>query len=905
MCPPRAPKMVQCGSSGCTVCPKLHMESTLEGYTNRKLFGAIRSQAIDCRAKNLIYVISCQKCGQQYVGETSRTLATRMKEHMYNVKKGTAGTYLVDHFKQSNHSIQDMKFTVIEKLDDNATKQLREQKEDFWIRTLVSAFPFGMNDKIHGYGIISKGLNPINHNKHPYFNYRFPTRDKIRGTRKRSKKKIDMNKIIQCMSMLESQDKSIREKYVQLNRLSIKETVQLLHSMLNSSTDFSNIDELLVQAIMATKIKVKKQQPPNSASKIFLPVKFPNKGMDHLKLHTVFKDRRFVQKLGLKEKDIEITVAYQYNLPTGSRIFNHNKMLRKLNIAEMSKALMTPCDCATSPFIYPPIGHIITGDIHITKNSALQEILKLGAKHRIPAKIDWQLVTEATEDALQLLIIKLSKKLKKQTNANLITEAVELARAIIEKRIMVCKQQTTYDSTALTFGRLERMEIQSLHNKFVIAPADKAANNYIFICKKYYLLTMCNELGVSKNSATDCWEANGNAVYSPLHHTENQLISEHELQSSNFGVDVTAENKTLPIIYGIPKLHKNPYKFRFIAGACKSSVKPVSLVLTRILKQLKTWFHRYCNSCNFNGYWSIDSSLEALQKIKWKKCCRNITTADFSTLYTSLPHHLIFEQISKLIYILIKQKYFCIGYSTCFCSDNPPTTTKFFLKEEILEMVKFVLDNTCVKFAGFNFRQVSGIPMGGNASPLLADLTLSMLEFNYMKNASPLLRTSMGLCMRYIDDVLNINGRKFLDICKEIYPGCLPLEETTNSSYNANFLDISIHINNGKIESTLYNKVEAFNFDVIRMPHSSSGISRNIGVNVFYSQLIRIGRICSNSTEFCRKTKLLIETFIEKGYDPELLLHKCRLFVANYKPIILSLQLTSRQLLQLFMDYLF
>ena len=34
------------------------------------------------------------------------------------------------------------------------------------------------------------------------------------------------------------------------------------------------------------------------------------------------------------------------------------------------------------------------------------------------------------------------------------------------------------------------------------------------------------------------------------------------------------------------------------------------------------------------------------------------------------------------------------------------------------------------------FKQIKGIPMGGNASPLIADLFLANLEFKYMDKLS-------------------------------------------------------------------------------------------------------------------------------------------------------------------------
>ena len=50
----------------------------------------------------------------------------------------------------------------------------------------------------------------------------------------------------------------------------------------------------------------------------------------------------------------------------------------------------------------------------------------------------------------------------------------------------------------------------------------------------------------------------------------------------------------LPYLYWIPKLHKNPYKHRYIAGSSKCSTNPLSMLLTNILTAVKEKLQTYC-----------------------------------------------------------------------------------------------------------------------------------------------------------------------------------------------------------------------------------------------------------------------------------------------------------------------
>ena len=110
----------------------------------------------------------------------------------------------------------------------------------------------------------------------------------------------------------------------------------------------------------------------------------------------------------------------------------------------------------------------------------------------------------------------------------------------------------------------------------------------------------------------------------------------------------------LPTMYWLPKLHKRPYKARFIANSSSCTTTELSKLLTSCLTAIKSHVIRYCETVyetsNKNWFWSIKNSGELLNKLK----CRgfratSLSTYDFSTLYTTLPHNLIKEKLLDLI----------------------------------------------------------------------------------------------------------------------------------------------------------------------------------------------------------------------------------------------------------------
>ena len=86
----------------------------------------------------------------------------------------------------------------------------------------------------------------------------------------------------------------------------------------------------------------------------------------------------------------------------------------------------------------------------------------------------------------------------------------------------------------------------------------------------------------------------------------------------------------------------------------KITTTELSKLLTSCLTAIKSHVIRYCETVyetsNKNWFWSIKSCGEVLSKLK----CRgfratSLSTYDFSTLYTTLPHYLIKEKLLDLI----------------------------------------------------------------------------------------------------------------------------------------------------------------------------------------------------------------------------------------------------------------
>ena len=77
---------------------------------------------IDCNFKNVIYMLQCNHCHKQYIGETKRSIRDRFNEHRRPVDKQTNSskpTTLSEHFLYKNHNATDMQLIPLELLQSN------------------------------------------------------------------------------------------------------------------------------------------------------------------------------------------------------------------------------------------------------------------------------------------------------------------------------------------------------------------------------------------------------------------------------------------------------------------------------------------------------------------------------------------------------------------------------------------------------------------------------------------------------------------------------------------------------------------------------------------------------------------------------------------------------------------
>ena len=173
-----------------------------------------------------------------------------------------------------------------------------------------------------------------------------------------------------------------------------------------------------------------------------------------------------------------------------------------------------------------------------------------------------------------------------------------------------------------------------------------------------------------------------------------------------------------------------------------------------------------------------------------------MSTYDFSTLYTTLPHNLIKEKLLDLIERTFYKEAF-------FTSADHYRGYHLWSCQNVCDALSFLLDNIYIRFGTKLYRQIVGIPMGTNCAPPLADLFLFCYERDFMKNLSSDNQAddikAFNLTSRYLDDLLKIDNPYFEGMVNQIYPPELQFNKANTSDTEPPFLDLHLSISNGTV----------------------------------------------------------------------------------------------------------
>ena len=376
--------------------------------------------------------------------------------------------------------------------------------------------------------------------------------------------------------------------------------------------------------------------------------------------------------------------------------------------------------------------------------------------------------------------------------------------------------------------------VKQLQDHLVIVPVDKAGHNIAFVCKRWYAKKLQVEL------------TNERGAYQNADETVEEVLERHKAMDKKHGFQHV---EAFPYLYGILKAHKEPVQLRFIAGCSKRGAKilqknkeedaqsqsketegqfirrmtrekyakPRSTlteaakegvkILRAIMDTLREREEQFYKQTGVRKWWTVESIEEVALSIKdaeHKLIGRKMRTADFTTMYTKLPHQRLLATVQTAWNRAVE-----------FIAEGTDAT-KWGLRQDVegnygfgaleeceadsltcetyMELMKFLITENHIWNGGELRKQVVGIPMGSPVSPHLANLFRYVVEAQFVEELLANGQRDQALqcehTFGYIDDLCTFGG----PLPTEEHHG-IPMTVDDEPKESVNFLGMKITAN--------------------------------------------------------------------------------------------------------------
>ena len=205
---------------------------------------------------------------------------------------------------------------------------------------------------------------------------------------------------------------------------------------------------------------------------------------------------------------------------------------------------------------------------------------------------------------------------------------------------------------------------------------------------------------------------------------------------------VEPKTARIPVLYGLPKLHKPGMPVRPILSMKGCAVHKQAAWVVQVLAPLR----RIVCERNIEDSFAFR---HAIENIDISEHC--MASLDVQSLFTSIP----LEKCLQFIYETLGDTGLNCGLE----------------RDDLIALVRLCVQNVQFRFDGMFYRQVDGVAMGSPLGPVLADIFMGYIE---IQTAFAIKSNSIFYC-RYVDDifVLASEEQQVLDLANamnEVHP---------------------------------------------------------------------------------------------------------------------------------------
>ena len=578
--------------------------------------------------------------------------------------------------------------------------------------------------------------------------------------------------------------------------------------------------------------------------------------------------------------------------PIGSWLLNYSALedeeleeakkeeLEKWDRAEGDKdakdqAPQTQCPCFS--MVHNPSaedvwkGHICTSNVRKFKSPLIRALLHKGHAYK---------VEQSEESLLRELVLGLDGYIAfKCRHKGDSMDYLRWKEAILWR---VQEKLRNKETTLYPQGEIGHKEVRRLQEHLVFLKEDRAPHVVVGMCKYRYMLERERYLTTGP-------------TFLPCYEREEDVLERHRDFHLNKGL---AAHNRLPYIYGIWKSVKR--NLRWISGVKKRGPedkeegKPKGSIagsgeeLVGLLQQVMRSLKRKDDEGRKLGKpkrcWFIESVEEIAQPLRFEadKVARAQDTAlsvDFVAMYPNFHQGRLKERLRDALEeawsweesmmqmeegaerrtLKLKKD----GWVELTAADLKKPSLGLWFKEEVLELLHFVIENGFVKRGSKIYRQVKGFGMGLACAVQMADLGLYPVERNFAEGRRA---EEVEHNYRYVDDIFSLLA-------------CIPSQEEYGMEYKVGskgmegtipFVGMELMWEKTRkgtnFKTGMYFRDNNYPIRIRRYPANGSMVTDSQRIGVSTSQFIRAQRLCSVLPTFKAGVYQVVLAALRRGY---------------------------------------
>jgi hypothetical protein len=149
----------------------------------------------------------------------------------------------------------------------------------------------------------------------------------------------------------------------------------------------------------------------------------------------------------------------------------------------------------------------------------------------------------ATVKTTMLIYVHSFRQVDQDPELESLSDWVRTIRSLVQGRIHKLKIFVNSRPKSVFKDQEAVKCLSSLHDKYVIVPAEKASNNIVFVCKSYYFDCLIKELGINSNTSS-------NTTYKPTSFDKDEILANHRSFMTSLNIPSGKESEDLPIYIG-------------------------------------------------------------------------------------------------------------------------------------------------------------------------------------------------------------------------------------------------------------------------------------------------------------------------------------------------------------------